>query len=53
MKKCPFCGREIDEQAAVCEHCRAAVAPRKESEQPVSEIPAGLRKKQRSEKYGS
>ena len=53
MKKCPYCGRDNAEQETVCAHCRAALETPKQQEQPVEDSPIGLRKKQRSEKYGS
>ena len=53
MKKCPYCGRENADAATVCEHCRAAVVTHHKQEQPVADLSTGLKKKQRSEKYGS
>ena len=38
MKNCPHCGKEIEEDAVVCEHCGSQLE-KKEEESPVTEEP--------------
>ena len=48
MKKCPYCGANNDEQAKVCNRCKAAL-PHEEETEPVSEPIRATKKKLRSE----
>lgn len=38
MKKCPYCGYENDEQAEVCERCKAAITHDKSNDEEPEKV---------------
>lgn len=37
MKKCPYCGCEVDDQATACNHCFAEIPNEPKHEEPEQE----------------
>ena len=53
MKKCPYCRREVEDDAERCPHCYAGLEKQETKEPDTEEEMTPVRKRKRSETNGT